>query len=150
MLLFRRVIQAIQSMSSWRRTPGPTQNGAEVDQSPDAPVGANPLRSFTLDQAAQVKSRYLCQIEFIGGPLDGYVERVPISRDQLAAAVAIPIDPFRLTALLEGDTPICGKVRHPTSVALYEIKFEHSETSRYRYRFQRSFRLDDLRRIRTD
>ena len=76
-------------------------------------------------------------VEFMGGPLDGYVQAFAATLDELAPTVALPVNEnvFRMLA---------GKLRRPAqpsrTVALYELRFAGG----WRYHFLGSRRAAEL------
>lgn len=70
-----------------------------------------------------------CEVQFVGGPLDGCHEVIPRKPESLASVIAIPINANLLLAL-EGRPR--GARLPATSVAVYEL---HVTTGNFRYQF---------------
>ncbi len=62
-----------------------------------------------------------CQVEFIGGPLDGHVQGLSVTSDELSVMVAIPVSPGRLAALSGRPAYLSEPRQPPTTIALYEL-----------------------------
>jgi hypothetical protein len=90
------------------------------------------LETIVLGGQPDEPLEYGCHISFIGGPLDGYSQDVPIPLTALAATLAVPVNPIRLAAF-HGDTHDAGDddADHPTSVAFYQLDKLHSSLPRY-------------------
>lgn len=89
------------------------------------------LETIVLGGQPDESLEYGCHIAFVGGPLDGYSQRVPIPRKSLAATLAVPVNPLRLAAF-HGDTrSLDDDADHPTSVAFYQLEKLHELLPRY-------------------
>ena len=149
MSLLRKTIQAIRSAFTSKSE----QNESKIERNeyqsnsaqsivPASSV-SDELASFTLCRGDRGKSR--CFVEFIGGPLDGHMEGLPVSPEELAVTIAIPVSPVCLGKLSGKLPPIIGAIVKPTSVAFYERDIECLIPPRFL--FVGAARVDNVRAL---
>jgi hypothetical protein len=131
MSIFRRAFRTVRSAVGFKRTLGENQDeranageAASTDQS-------DMVEAFTLGHCSDDSSLHHCQVEFIGGPLDGLTQRLPVAFEELAIVVAIPISPRGLAKLTGSAAELAGKPSLPTTVAFYELDVEQLGPTRY-------------------
>lgn len=110
---FQRMLNALRSMFACSFAHAETP----VPIFPDRSSQTESLATGAPAQSGVSDFAQLRQVEFIGGPLDGYCEK--LREDDLAETFAIPVTAFALAAL--AGSKVIGARRDPTSVAVYEL-----------------------------